>query len=522
MILGRSPVANSYSRLANLSDEDEAPKKKGSGYSRLATLGDDDSDTPAATVTAASDDGLPADYPRHEDGESTGEWWKKELAALTRPENWKRQAKLAGRSVIEGIESLPMMAMDMGVAGRNLVTGSNYQLPSEMNKEALNTVLPHPKTASEKVAGFVESVLAGSRLPAPTVAKGAPEGFVSPAVSPAQQLLREAQEAGYKVPPASASGSMVAKGIESVAGKTSVAQAASAKNQEVTNELARQALKLENGEPITPELLHGIRQTAGKVYAEIADSGDIIPDAKYLDDLSQLGRGADEVAQAFPGANVGATKQISELVDSLLQDKFSSKAAMQYLRELRKMASGNLSGINAADPAKKALGMAQREAAGTLEEMVMRHLVNNGMEETAQAFDGARKAIAVSYTVENALNESTSNVIAGKLGQQLARGKPLSGELELAAKFSRAFPKASKEITESMPGASPLDWSLGGILSAVLKTPYTLLMAGVRPTARAIALSDPVQRSLTGAAIPYAPPSVLGLAPSAALQAEQQ
>lgn len=513
-------VAKSYARLAGLSDEEETPKK--SGYSRLASLSDEDGESSVESA-AASNDGLPTDYPRHEEGESTGDWWKKEISALTRPENWKRQAQLAGRSVIEGIESMPMMAMDLGVATRNLVTGSDYQLPSDMNRESLNTVLPHPKTAGEKVAGFVESVLAGSRLPSPQVKTQVPKGFVSPNASPKQALLAEGREAGLKVPPASASQTAAAKGVESLAGKASVAQGASVENQKIFNELTKKVLKLESDEAITPEALQGIRSTAGKVYEQISKSGEIVADGQYLDDLSKLGQSADEIAQAFPGANVGATKQINELVDSLLQDKFDAKAAMQYLRELRKMSGANLSGINAADPAKQALGMAQREASATLEEMVMRHLARNGMEETAHAFDGARKAIAISHTVENALNETTGNVVASKLGQQLAKGKPLAPELELIAKWSRAFPKASQEIKDSVPGASPLDWSVGGILAGVLKTPYTMLMAGVRPTARSIALSEPVQNAVAGSAIPYAgPQATLGLAPSAALQLDQQ
>lgn len=512
----------SYAKLASLPDEEEAPAKQKPSYSRLASLSDEvDATAPAAAEQPS--DGLPADYPRHYEGESTGDWWKKELQAVMRPEAWKRQAQLAGRAVIEGVEGLPMMVMDMGVAGRNLLTGSNYQLPSEMNRESLDTVLPRASSNSEKVAGFVESVLTGSRTPAPQVKNPAPKGFVSPQMSPKEALVAQGREVGLKAPPASVSGTMAAKGVESLAGKASVAQEASIKNQPIFNDLAKKALGLSADEPLTPEVLEGIRSNAGKVYAQISKAGQITADAQYLDDLAQLGKGADEIAQAFPGANVGATKQIGELVDSLLQDKFDAKSAMQYLRELRRMSSANLSGINAADPSKQALGMAQREASATLEEMVMRHLSRNGMDDVAQAFDGARRQIAISHTVEDALNESTGNVIAAKLGKELAKGKPLAPELEMIAKWARAFPKASKEVTESFPGASPLDWSVGGILSAVLKTPYTMLMAGARPTARAIALSDQVQAAISSGATPYAGvPSVMGLAPSAAIQADQR
>lgn len=415
---------------------------------------------------------------------------------------------------------MPMAAMDAGVAGRNLVsnisrgemptladfnpfakTGGSrmeYELPSQTFNRALTDVgLPEPKTTSEKVAGFIESVLAGSRTPAPEAAVQAPKGFIRPSASPTEQVLRESREAGYVVPPTTAKPTLVNKLAEGFAGKLTTAQQASIKNQEVTNELVRKALGLQSGEPITPEVLEGIRKAAGKVYEQIGNAGEIRPDAQYLKDLAQLGRGADEVAAAFPGANVGATKQINEMVDSLLQDKFDSKAALQYLRELRKQASGNLSGMNAADPAKQALGMAQREAASTLEDLIGRHLEANGMGDIAESFARARRAIAMSHSVENALNETTGNVVAGKLSQQLAKGKPLSGELETVAQFGRAFPKAAKEVTESMPGISPLDWamSIGGAIAAQHVVP--LLGVAARPAARRAILSPWWQQGLS-------------------------
>lgn len=513
-------MANSYGRLANLDDEDE-PAPRGSSFSRLANL-DEDEPASAPAENAETD---PAETP-----------WYQQAA---------RQVGLAGRAVVQGVASLPMMAMDAGVAARNTIENAAHgvypswqnlnpfsaegwqpgthgtELPSVTFNKALTDVgLPEPKTASEKVAGFVESVLTGSRLPAPQSGTAAPAGFVKPSTNPLSETLRESQAAGYVVPPATAGPGLTSKIAEGIAGKTATAQAASVRNQQVTNELAKKALGLAKDEPITPASLRDLRATAGKVYEQIADSGDIHPDGQFMDDLAQLGKGADEIAQAFPGANVGATKQIGEVVDSLLQDKFSSKAALQYLRELRKQAAGNLSGINAADPAKQALGMAQREAAGTLEDLIGRHLSAQGQPELAQSFSQARKLIAMSHTVEGALNETTGNVVAGKLGQQLAKGKPLSGELETAAKFARAFPKAAKEVTESMPGMSPLDVyaSLGTGLATGSVLPA--FIPAVRIGIKNALLSGAGQKLMTGTPeAAQAPSGMLGLVPSAAIQA---
>lgn len=463
-------------------------------------------------------------------------WWKSAAS------EGGRQLALTGRAVVNGVAAFPMMAMDAGVATRNLIENAahgvypswqnlnplspagyapgkfGHELPSaEFSKALTSAGVPEPRTTSEKVAGFIESTLAGSRIPGPQAKTQAPEGFVPPAASPAEQVLRDSREAGYVVPPTTTKPNILNKLAEGFAGKLTTAQQASIKNQEVTNELVRKALGLQSGEPITPEALEGIRKAAGKVYEQIGNAGEIRPDAQYLKDLAQLGKGADEIAASFPGANVGATKQIDELVDSLLQDKFDSKAALQYLRELRKQASGNLSGMNAADPSKQALGMAQREAASTLEDLIGRHLEANGMGDVAESFARARRAIAMSHSVENALNESTGNVVAGKLSQQLAKGKPLSGELETVAKFGQAFPKAAKEVTESMPGISPLDWamSIGGSIASGHLAPLAGVMA--RPGMRSALLSDWWQNSLTDS--PVVAPGPMGIAPSAAIQA---
>lgn len=462
---------SSYSRLAGLEEE---AKPSAKSYSRLASL---DEDGEEAAPTPAVEQSQPAAAP----------WWSKS--------DFARQGGLAVRAVADALTAMPLAAMNAGVAGRNMLTGSNYQMPSQMWYESLDKVLPKPQTNTEKVVNFLGSTLAGSRLPVPELASPAPANF-QPPLSMAKQAVADAQRAGYVLPPATASPSPMTNTLEGIAGKASVAQQASIRNQGNTNALARKALGLADDAPISPATLKGIREEAGQVYAKIANAGEIGTDAQYLDDLMTLGRGADDIAQSFPGANVGATKQVNELVDTLLQPKFESKAALQYLRELRKQSRANLSWNNADDPAKQALGMAQREGANILEEQIERHLKSVGMADVADAFAGARRKIAISHTVENALNESTGNVVAGKLGKDLAKGKPLSGELETIAKFSRAFPKAAKEVTESMPGFSPLDFYAAA--AAALVHPSAALVPVARRVARHASLGDLVQGAVSG------------------------
>ena len=110
----------------------------------------------------------------------------------------------------------------------------------------------------------------------------------------------------------------------------------------------------------------------------------------------------------------------------------------------------------------------------------------------------SRQLIAKTYSVENALNPASGTVDAKMLAGQLAKGKPLSGELKEAASFAAQFPKAAQPIEAmgSLPQLSPLDYLAGGGLAATLGNPLALAAIMGRPMARAATLSGPVQNNL--------------------------
>jgi hypothetical protein len=388
--------------------------------------------------------------------------------------------ELIQRALPQSVESL--------VSGKPSVTPGQqpYELPSAMFNRSLdeNTVVP---TGVGKGAEFVSSTLLGARaIPNPTAAVQAP----------VSALPRATAGADYIVPPSQREGAgFLARTMEGIAGKTSVAQRAAMKNQPVTNELASKAIGLEKV-PETGDAwktaLTGIREKAGKVYQDVANSGEIRPDDTYIEELAQLGKSADDILKDFPDAAPAAAEETDKLVNSLLRDKFNARSAMEYLKELRSQAASNLNWKNSADPAKRALGMAQREAAGTLEDLVVRHLGAQGKGELAAQFNQARQQIAKTYVVQGALNESTGNIVASGIGNVMKKGKPLTNELETIAKFARAFPKAAKEVNESFPGISP--WDVAMTMTAGLATgnpavaAYPLARIGLREamTSRAL------------------------------------
>jgi hypothetical protein len=420
----------------------------------------------------------------------------------TLPQDMLRQGGLAVRNVITGLTGIPGMAADAAMAGYNLATGSDQQMPSEALQQTMTRMgLPEAETGLERGLGMAQSAMAGARIPMPQVGRQAPANFKR-APTVAEREFSNAQKAGYVVPPASVKPSVGNVALESVGGKAAVQQLASGRNQEVTNALAARSVGLSENQPITISELKEIRKNAGDVYKEVKKTGVINADRQFIGDLRAVRQETKEISKDFPDADIGSAEAIDRLVKSLAKRSFDAKSAVAYMKKLRKSATANLSGINAADPDKLSLGQAQRDAADALEEMVGRHLTKIDRPELAEQFNNARKQIAKTYTVQGAL-ETTGNVNASKLAALLRKDKPLSPELEQAARFAGAFPKASAVPERSgSPGVSALDAAMtaGGAvaLPAVGQSSFAALGYPIaRYGARNLALSKALQQGLT-------------------------
>lgn len=304
-----------------------------------------------------------------------------------------------------------------------------------------------------------------------------------------QQAAQAAQQAGYVIPPTQVRPTMANRIMEGTAGKISTAQNASARNQEVTNKLARKALGLADDAQLSPETLDVLRKDAGKAYQALRSLGDVVPDAAYQKELGNIASTYTGAAKGFPGL---ADDAVGDLVSALNVPKFNAGSAVDALTVLRDRADA------AFIKGDKGVAKATKQAAGALENLLERHAQSSGSPDALKALREARQLIAKTYSVEKALNPATGTVSAQKLASQLHRGKPLSGELKQVAEFGAAFPKAAQtvEAMGSLPQTSPLDWALAGGTSAATANPLGMLMMGVRPAARAAALSGPVQRGL--------------------------
>jgi hypothetical protein len=277
--------------------------------------------------------------------------------------------------------------------------------------------------------------------------------------------------------------------LEGLSGKISTAQGASIKNQKVTNKLAAQAIGLPEDAPISREALANIRSQAGQAYDAVKAAGTIKADSQYVDALNNITQKFQGAAKDFPEL---AKNEVQDIVASVDKPSFGADSAIDAIKILRDKAS------TAYTKGDKTLGKAYRGASDAIEGLIERNLQAAGQpaQDLLSSFRNARQLIAKTYSVEGALNNATGNVQANKLATQLAKGKPLSGELEQIGQFGQSFPKAAQEITSSMPGVSPLDFFGAGGLSAATGNPLAMLTVGARPIARSVILSKPYQNAL--------------------------
>lgn len=312
------------------------------------------------------------------------------------------------------------------------------------------------------------------------------------------QAIENAREAGYTMPPTQAGGGIVSRALEGLAGKASTAQAASIRNQEITNKLATKSLGLPEDTVLSPEVIKSVRDVAGKAYDKISNTGEIITTDAYSKALDKIIEPFMKTAKAFPDAEISP---VVNQIAGLRSKSFDAGAAVEKIKQLR----------TAADDAYRTgsteIGKANKDAAKALEDAVEKHLEVIYSPGLLKEFKDARQLIAKTYTVENAMNKTTGTVDAKKLADRLQRGKPMSEELKQIGEFGQAFPKAiqTPERIGGSIGISPLDYTVAGVTGGASllggednTTSGALGLATLlaRPGARRLALSNPLQNRL--------------------------
>lgn len=420
------------------------------------------------------------------------------------------------------------------------------------------------QTAAEMGAGPVGQ-FAASEIGALT-----PGGLVK-AVSPSRITpkpgAKTAIEAGYVIPPIEAAeGGLKPYSVASLAsgesGKIKTAQAASEKNQPVTNRLAAEQLGLPPDTPLTPRAFQAVRTKAGTIYNEVADAVpeiDLGKDKTFRDAVGKIGSRSLATERLFPSTTEppGVTALRNELISNT---RGTTREVMNYIADLRFKATQNMKTIG--DAMAHRYGYAQREAANALEDAMERSVQNapdyyrskladaqkhrdliyderprqglplmgdvvdaahadvrqwadrlanaNAKNQSNQTlidrYRDARKLMAQSYDLEAVTNVTTGDVSARGLGTLLDKGKPLTENLKLIADSANEFPRAFQNPA-AFGGVEPLsvlDMTAAGAAMAS-GHPIAGGMALTRPLIRNTILSRPYQRAMSNPAPSYSP-----------------
>lgn len=420
-------------------------------------------------------------------GQAAGQYSDEELAEASRLDAPLMKSGAAKAGAFTG--GVMALAPTMMIPGANTYAGAAGigALTGAMTTEG--GLEDRAKAAGLGALGGAAGKFAGDKITA-KLAEMAQAKAAQSALQQGQNATKDAtllngRNVGYVVPPSQIDGASIAARVaEGLGGKIKTEQAASIRNQAVTNDLARAELGLQKGAPITPQTLANIRKQAGSAYETVAKSGRVYVDKNYLNDVANLGGQYRKVLQDFPEL---ANQEVEGLVTALWKGDFDARSAVELVKKFR---SDGVKNTVSMDPSKNALGKAQLEASKLMDDMLDRHMMAQGAPDAVAALKDARQLIAKSYTVQNALNQGTGNVRANKLANLLQKEKPLSGGLKQAAEFAQAYPKSMQEIAGVAP-YSVLDAFGAGVGSAI----NPLITAGVaaRPMVRSMVLSKAAQ-----------------------------
>lgn len=399
-------------------------------------------------------------------------------------EQLMRQVGLTSRAGIQGVTGTIGMLADPLNAALDNTLGTHFGSFTKSRDKLLDEYLPKPQTTGETIAsgivglGFGLSDPVGGALTqaikgAKALGGGAEALYKAPGMSDVHaDMIRQAQEAGYHIPPSEAGGNLLGRLLEHVAGKTAVAKNMEAHNTGVSDKLARKAAQLPESSPLTREALdQAIEHNVDTGYAPIRNMERIFPGGVYLDNLEEIIKRNQGASNSFPGA---VDNDVANAVRGYAVKSFSGGDAIDAIKGLRS---------NANDAFRKGnsnLGRAQKETATALEDAIDSHAWRNPYtsdesKAAVESFRAARRDIAKQAAVRDALT-GEGNIDARKLGAKAKKGAPLTDELKQIGSFANAAPRVAGVSREAPPLTGGVSPALAGGLGWMTGNPW---MAGV-------------------------------------------
>ena len=456
---------------------------------------------------------------------------EREKAFLTSPERIARQVGLTGRYLTEGVVGLGDVLAAPVRGAMNLMRSPENKI--QPLAPQLTAGLPQPETSTERVVGDVSRTLAGTGATLGLGGLSQPVSQLGQAVQKAlttdplaqfsgsigaglgtglsreagfgpfgqlafglaggvaatpktvtgqdirklqnagrDTILSEGQKAGYVNLPSQVGAGKMARTLETVSGKFKAEELASAKNQQVTNNLARRYLGLSEDTPLTSDTLASLREQAGAVYQQAAE----LP-------AGQVGTQTTKSLATGQKSTTPIMKSGSQLIEEIKLARDDARSAWKAFNF----------GTDKPTQARNAAINADKRVE-TLEKELETLAKQNKMPQLLDALKSARQEIAKIYTVDKALNDATGSVDAKAIAKQLSKGVPISKELAIAGKYAQAFPKVNKPVSEMPNPFSIYDYIGGAAGSLIAGNPMIALLPGTRVGARYGMMAQPFQQ----------------------------
>lgn len=290
--------------------------------------------------------------------------------------------------------------------------------------------------------------------------------------APRDKVLKEAQAVGYVALPSEVGAGAGSRAMETVSGKYKIQELASAKNQQVTNNLTRKYLGLPQEVPLTEQTFTDLRDSLAEPYRQAQD----LPP-------TQIGTTSSKSMSTGQIVQTPVVKSGADLVEAIKTARDTSRAAWKSFS----------SGMASNPTEARKIAVDADNQVKTLENQLEKVAVANNQPDLVAQLKQARVEIAKVHTVEKATNPITGSVNARQLAKQMDKNVPLSGELELAAKFSKTFPNVTKVVTEH-PNAFSIYDVIGAAAGAGAQNPFLLGVPALRVAGRYGALSKPIQQ----------------------------
>ena len=305
--------------------------------------------------------------------------------------------------------------------------------------------------------------------------------------------IKEAQDAGFTLTPATADAGIGSRITEGLVGSPKLQHGAKIKNVRKANELIKKDIGLDEHTPLSKGALEEVITNQGKVYEELRQAGNFVADPDYAKTLKVL----EMEVRARSKYKTTSNPEFNSVLKDLKKPGFDAEDAVDLMKALRSESSSNLLAAEkgaTSKPQQMALGQFQKKAAKALEDMVFRNLEQTRRGDLSKRFSEARKTIAKSKNYLKAIDEH-GNIDARKLGDLMKRGAYFTDEGAKVAKFGAGFPEISTVPHGSMN--VPVTWSEGLIgLGGLGITPLSLLYPAGRAGGRKLLLSKAGQKML--------------------------